>query len=178
MNNSTHSLVIVSSWTGEIKFSTWCASFSEESFILLDPARRALVVARHEDRLSSPDTKTGYHGFAWRVVIVSLHEERLSWPDTKTGYRGPTRRAVIMALHEDRLSWLCMKSGYRGSAWRAQCWALSRYAYRYRFIAITFSLSLSIYRCRDTFVSKSAIIDNKIQQVIEKQFHTWSLPAE
>ena len=34
------------------------------------------------------------------------------------------------------------------------------------------SLSLSIYRYRDTFVQKSAIIDNKIQQVIEKQFHT------
>ena len=34
------------------------------------------------------------------------------------------------------------------------------------------SLSLSIYRYRNTFVPKSAIIDNKIQQVIEKQFHT------
>ena len=40
------------------------------------------------------------------------------------------------------------------------------------FIAIKNSLSLSIYRYRDTFVPKSAIIDNKIQQVIEKQFHT------
>ena len=34
------------------------------------------------------------------------------------------------------------------------------------------SFSLSIYRYRDTLVPKSAIIDNKIQQVIEKQFHT------
>ena len=49
------------------------------------------------------------------------------------------------------------------------------------FIVIIFSLSfiaikknppLSIYRYRDTFVPKSAIIYNKIQQVIEKQFHT------
>ena len=53
---------------------------------------------------------------------------------------------------------------------------LSRYfiviCFSLSFIAIKKSFSLSIYRYRDTFVPKSAIIDNKIQQVIEKQFHT------
>ena len=39
-------------------------------------------------------------------------------------------------------------------------------------IAIKKSLPLSIYRYLDTFVPKSAIIDNEIQQVIEKQFYT------
>ena len=56
------------------------------------------------------------------------------------------------------------------------CDNLSRYfiviSFSLSFIAIKKSLSLSIYRYRDTFVPKSAIIDNKIQQVIEKQFHT------
>ena len=38
-----------------------------------------------------------------------------------------------------------------------------------------FVIDLSVSRY---FVPKSAIIDNKIQQVIEKQFHTWCLPAQ
>ena len=61
-----------------------------------------------------------------------------------------------------------------------QCWELSRQfiaiLYRDKLFVIVLSrqknpLLLSIYRYRDTFVPKG-ISDNKIQQVIEKQFHT------
>ena len=72
-------------------------------------------------------------------------------------------RAVVMAMLP-----LPSSGDYRNN--------LLRYfiaiAFRYHFIAINFSLSLLNYQYRDTFVPKSEIIDNKIQQVIEKQFHT------
>ena len=45
------------------------------------------------------------------------------------------------------------------------------------FIAIKKTLSLSIYRYRDTFVSKSAIIDNKIQQLKNNFTHDACLPS-
>ena len=93
-------------------------------------------------------------------IIIQLHTRPVDFPCQLFGFLQGSRparpgKATSAGHYRDNLSLYFIVISFSLS-----------------FIAIKKILSLSIYRYRDTFVPKSAIIDNKIQQVIEKQFHT------